>query len=294
VTRQLVLVHGRAQQHKDAAELKRTWIDAWSAGLSKSGLSVPIEESAIRFPYYGDTLAGLVAGGDTPDVIVKGPEPPREERDFLADVLEEARQTRDITDDRVSAQLGEEEVLEKGAQNWPWVRAIARALDSYLPGASGATLAAVTYDVYCYLRNPGVRDVIEEGVRAAISSEGESVVVGHSLGTVVTYNLLRREGRPSGWKVPLYVTVGSPLAVTAIRKALQPIQHPSCAHAWFNALDKRDIVALYPLRAPYFDIDPAVENKTDIDNHTDNRHGIAGYLDDRVVARRIHDALTEP
>jgi hypothetical protein len=294
MTRQLVLVHGRAQQHKDAADLKRSWIDAWSEGLAKSDLSVPIEESAIRFPYYGDTLASLVAEEDVPDVIVKGPEPPQEERDFLGEVLEETRQTCHITDEQVSAQLEKGEVLEKGPQNWPWVRAIAKALDSHLPGASGATLAAITYDVYCYLRNPGVRDVIEEGVRAAVSSEVESVVVGHSLGTIVTYNLLRREGRASGWKVPLFVTVGSPLAVTAIRKALQPIQHPSCVQAWFNALDTRDIVALYPLTAPQFDIDPAVENKTDVDNHTDNRHGITGYLDDRVVARRIHDALTAP
>lgn len=292
MTRQLVLVHGRAQQHKDAADLKRSWIDAWSKGLAKNGLSMPIDESVIRFPYYGDTLAALVSGGDAPDVIVKGPEPPREERDFLGDVLEEARQERGITDEQVSAQV-DEEVIEKGAQNWPWVRAIAKAFDSYLPGASGATLAAVTYDVYSYLRNPGVRDVIEDGVRAAVSSQMENVVVGHSLGTVVTYNLLRREGI-SGWKVPLFVTVGSPLAVTAIRKMLQPILHPSCARAWFNAMDKRDIVALYPLTAPRFDVDPAVENRTDVHNHTDNSHGIAGYLDDPVVARRIYDALTAP
>jgi hypothetical protein len=293
MTRQLVLVHGRAQQHKEAADLKRSWIDAWSEGLAKNRLSVPIDESAIRFPYYGDTLAALVSGGDAPDVIVKGPEPPSEERDFLGAVLEEARQTCHITDDQVSAQL-EEEVIEKGAQNWPWVRAIAKALDSYLPGASGATLAAVTYDVYHYLRNPGVRDVIEDGVRSAVSSEVETVVVGHSLGTVIAYNLLRRECSPRGWKVPLFVTVGSPLAVTAIRKMLQPVKHPSCAQAWFNAMDKRDIVALYPLTAPRFDIYPTVENRTDVHNHTDNRHGIAGYLDDPVVARRIHDALTAP
>lgn len=293
MTRQLVFVHGRAQQRKDAASLKRSWIDAWSMGLAKSGLSVPIEDSAIRFPYYGDTLAGLVSGGDVPDVIVKGPEPTPEERYLLGEVLEEARQRYHITDEQVTAQL-EEEILEKGAQNWPWVRAIAKALDSYLPGASGATLAAVTYDVFSYLRNSGVRDVIDGGVRSAISSEGETVVVGHSLGTVVAYNLLRREGSASGWKVPLFVTLGSPLAVTAIRKMLQPIQHPPCAQAWFNAMDKRDIVALYPLAAPRFDIDPAVENRTDVHNHTNNRHGIAGYLDDPVVARRIHEALTNP
>jgi hypothetical protein len=34
-----------------------------------------------------------------------------------------------------------------------------------------------------------------------------------------------------------------------------------------------------------------VENETDVQNHTDNRHGIAGYLNDPDVAWRIHAAL---
>ncbi len=293
MSRQLVLVHGRAQQGKDPAALKRAWIEAWSAGLAKSGLSVPIDESAIRFPFYGDTLADLVAGEAPADVIVKGPEPPPEQRTFIAAALEEARAARGVTDAQVGAELAAEAVA-MGPGNWPWVRAIVKALDEHLPGASGATMAAVTFDVFHYLRNPGVRDLIEEGVRGAIPTGADAVVVGHSLGSVVIYDLLRQEGTVNGWSVPLLVTVGSPLAVTAIRKALQPVRHPACVRAWFNALDPDDIVSLYPLEAPRFDVQPAIENKTDVDNHTPNQHGIAGYLDDAVVARRIHDALTAP
>lgn len=291
MSRQLVFVHGRSQQQKDAAALKQSWIEAWSTGLAKSGLTVPIDEPQIRFPYYGDTLAALVEGGPAPDVIVMGPEPPEEEKRFIGAVLEEARQVRGITDPEVMAEA-EVDVVEQGPQNWWWVRAVAKALDERLPGASGATMAAATYDVYHYLRNPGVRDVIEDGVRGAMSPDTETVVVSHSLGTVVAYNLLRREGENNDWTVPLFLTLGSPLAVTAIRKALQPIGHPACVGAWFNAMDPQDIVSLYPLEAPQFGVQPAVENKTDIDNHTDNQHGIGGYLDDAVVARRIHDALT--
>jgi hypothetical protein len=36
---------------------------------------------------------------------------------------------------------------------------------------------------------------------------------------------------------------------------------------------------------------PGIENKVDVDNHTKNRHGIAGYLDDAEVASRIHEAI---
>ena len=56
-------------------------------------------------------------------------------------------------------------------------------------------------------------------------------------------------------------------------------------------MDNDDIVALYPLDGDNFDIDPPIANKTDVDNHTSNQHGIAGYLNDKEVARRIYDAL---
>ncbi len=59
-------------------------------------------------------------------------------------------------------------------------------------------------------------------------------------------------------------------------------------------MDERDIVALYPLDGRNFSIQPPIENKTDADNFTDNRHSIPGYLSDPEVARRLHDALVGP
>ncbi len=47
--------------------------------------------------------------------------------------------------------------------------------------------------------------------------------------------------------MPLFVTLGYPLGVTGIKAALPPIEHPACAARWFNAMDERDAVALYPL-----------------------------------------------
>jgi hypothetical protein len=56
-------------------------------------------------------------------------------------------------------------------------------------------------------------------------------------------------------------------------------------------MDERDVVALYPLDAANFPVDPPIENKRDVDNPTSNRHGISGYLSDPVVARRLHEAV---
>jgi hypothetical protein len=59
-------------------------------------------------------------------------------------------------------------------------------------------------------------------------------------------------------------------------------------------MDTRDAVSLYPLDVQHFPLTPPVrpiENKIDVDNPTDNRHGISGYLGDPVVAKRIYDAV---
>lgn len=290
MTAQLVFVHGRAQEHKDSTALKQEWIEAWRRGLAKSGKQIPIPDDDIRFPYYGDTLHDLVAGVGSPaDVIIRG-NAPTAEVEFQQRVIEEIQRATGITDAQVDKELASD-VRQRGPLNWEWVQAILKAVDRHVPGGSGASIALATNDVYQYLRNPGVRDAIETGVRAAFSNR-PTVVVSHSLGTVVAFNLLRRDGAAMRWNVPLLVTLGSPLGVTAIRTGVSPIAHPSCVGRWFNAMDERDVVALYPLDRAHFDVDPAIDNKRDVRNQTSNRHGISGYLDDPVVASRIWDAVT--
>jgi hypothetical protein len=286
----IVLIHGRAQEHKDSIALKGEWLDAFRLGLSKSNLALPLPEDRIRFPYYGQTLFDLVSdAAEVAEVVVRGTEPAnRDEQRFQQAVLEEVRQALGISDAQVDAALPGD-VRQRGPANWEWVQGILAAIDQ-APGLSAASIALVTRDVYQYLKNPVVRKRIDDGVMQAMQPGVPTVVVSHSLGTVVAYHLLAREGAARGWVVPLLVTLGSPLGVTAIRQAISPIEHPACVGAWFNAMDERDVVALYPLTKDRFDVDPPIVNKTDVRNHTDNRHGIGGYLDDAEVARRIHAA----
>lgn len=293
MTRQLVMVHGRSQEKKDSVKLKAEWIDAFKKGLAKNGLQLPIDETDIRFPYYGDTLYDLVAekpADEVAKIIVRGDGAGEAETEFIRAMLLEIQEQNGITDDQVEALAGET-ITEKGVLNWKWVQKVLEAIDTHVPGASSASVALATRDVYKYLRNPGLQNVIDSGVRSAFTPGVETVVVGHSLGSIVSYSLLRREGHLHGWKVPLYVTVGAPLAVKVVKEVLSPINHPPCVAGWFNAMDDRDVVSLYPLDKNHFSVDPPIENKTDVDNPTANRHGISGYLSDPVVAKRIYDAL---
>lgn len=40
-----------------------------------------------------------------------------------------------------------------------------------------------------------------------------------------------------------------------------------------------------------FPTSPSIENKTNVDSQTENRHGITGYFYDKEVAKRIYEAL---
>ncbi|WP_020108273.1 hypothetical protein [Nocardia sp. 348MFTsu5.1] len=305
MSREIIFIHGRSQQGKDSSELKQEWIDSLNEGLGKSDPSLPpITTDQVRFPFYGDTLDRLAKGftdGDVPDVILRGePNLNSEAKRFLFDVLTDVQQQQHIPDAEISAQTGIA-VAERGPLNWPWMRAILQKLDQN-GKMSAVTIALATYDVFQYLTNRTIRRRIDDGVIGAFTPGTDSVVVAHSLGTVVAYTLLMREGTNRNWKVPELITVGSPLAVNAIRDRAPGIgdvggnRTPPCVGSWFNAMDPHDAVALHPLDAAHFAINPptpAIENKTDVDNQTPNHHGISGYLSDPVVARRIYDALQE-
>ena len=291
--RELVLVHGRAQKGKDSVALKKEWLTTLGEGLAKSNLTLPIAETAVRFPFYGDTLDALVGGASEDEaaaVVVRGDTADAVQKEFIRSLMEEIRERAGITEDNMR-EVTDSDVVDRGPLNWEWVKGILKAIDRNVPGGSGASVVLFTNDVYQYLNNPGVHDVIDTGVKKAFTPGVPTVVVGHSLGSIVSYNVLRRDGDNEGWNVPLYVTVGAPLAVTTIKRSLSPIRHPKCAKSWFNAMDERDVVALYPLDGQNFNVDPAIENKTDVRNDTANRHGIRGYLDDKEVALRIYDAL---
>jgi hypothetical protein len=290
----LVFIHGRAQEGKDAAALKQEWIRCLQAGLAKSGLQLPLGDGQIRFPYYGDALADRVAGkpeDQVAAVIIKGTADSAK-RQFMLEVLEEVRKVEGITDAQLLA-IEQAAIQEKGIQNWEWVQRILKAVDEHVDGASAASIALATNDVYEYLFNPNVTTPIDDGVRKAMAGSEPTVVVSHSLGTVVAFKMLKEMAGDAAWNVPLFVTLGSPLAIKAIRTRLRPLLHPPCAGAWYNAMDERDVVALHPLDKAHFNITPEIENKTDVDNPTSNRHGISGYLGDPNVAARIYQGLTK-
>ncbi|MET7619253.1 hypothetical protein [Streptomyces sp. NPDC005408] len=130
-------------------------------------------------------------------------------------------------------------------------------------------------DVYAYFFG-GAGAAIREVVRKALEGPDGAplAMVGHSLGSIVAYEVLADEERD----IELFATVGSPLAITEVQDHLaKPPAVPSGVRVWRNASDLRDLVALdHTLRPEY----APVERVTDllVTNDSKNHHGISEYL----------------
>lgn len=285
----LILIHGRDQQGKDPEVLKNIWINAWETGLKKSGLIIP-SDLEIVFPYYGDLLDSLVNEANIPTtinkVITRGDSATTPDMDFFNDFLLEVAANGDISEAKIAENF-DGKIQERGPLNWNWIQAILKTLDKTPLG--NLSIKKFTYDAYMYLTIPGIQNKINKFVCELIDNK-PSVVLGHSLGSAVGYNILQSN---PGFSVKKYITVGSPLGLSSFKSKLhEPLSMPSCVSGgWYNAYDERDVVALQPLDKNHFNISPHIINNNGVKNHTKNRHGIEGYLDDAEVAKAIFDSL---
>jgi len=160
------------------------------------------------------------------------------------------------------ARLGEEILpLPRGWRTWLFRQVIQRFLadaHAYVSGGQGAS----------------IRSRLEQALQGLT---GPVVVVGHSLGSVIAYDVLHEY--QGALDVPLFVTVGSPLATREIQDVVaQPLQVPRPVTAWLNAADGRDLVAVDPTIRPEY---APVERCSDylvVNDADPHHHGISGYL----------------
>lgn len=287
----IMMIHGIAQGGKNPKDLRATWLATLEKGFENARLPFPKAINA-DFPYYGDLLDELVEKSELPTtdaVMAKGSGQNNQFEQFLQSALQEIQEGANITQAEVSAHMDSKGPQAKGIQNWGWVRAIARAIDRRYSETSTFVIEEFLRDVYLYVASPAVQRQVNDVVEKLLTDE-PTIVIGHSLGSVVGYNVIKR--RHTTVAFTKYVTVGSPLGIRAITGKLGLLENDLGEGGWYNAFDPRDIVALNPLNDDNFPTDPAIINYPGVNNPTDNRHGIIGYLTDADVARQIAAALT--
>ncbi|WP_406473448.1 hypothetical protein [Streptomyces platensis] len=304
----VVYVHGNGNKVR-AEVLKSQW-DTALFGRDMAEASRMAYWAPVRYPEPLPDLRPDPLDGRT-ELIEESPaavdraatEPPE---DFVARTLGEAR--LDAGEIALEGRAGaDESALVDWLRNMTYLAdTLARAGEPEEPGAelpletlplprSGRTavfrllVKHAFKDVHAYFfggAGPAMREVVKETLAGV--DGGPLVVVGHSLGTILAYEVLMELGR----EVELLVTVGSPLAITEVQDHLaRPPAVPAGVSAWHNASDLRDLVALdHTLRPEY----APQERVTDllVTNDSGNHHGISEYLSQhevRAPVQRIFD-----
>ena len=329
----LVLIHGRGQQMPAAAragpaeeaafvaEKRRTWLAGLAKGLVLAGLP-PIDPSIVYFPYYGNRLADAIAarerkGLPPPDLDgVIGDAPVVVERPASADaMILDLAMVLGFTPEREA--LPTDDVGEQAATDEAWrsytevglvdvglvLRSrLLRAALQYLArktGASALVIERFLTDIAYYLDVPQIRtlvlDIVARDVRKAAAEHDEVVIVAHSLGTIVGYDLFDR--LHGAVDVPLFVTTGCPLGLRPVLRNLLPAwngrgkrpgpERDGAPVPWLNAFDVRDFAALVH---PLADVFRAFLQEERTCNPSDP-HAIQDYLADPDVARPVGRAL---
>ena len=283
----IVLIHGRAQGGRSSQQILEQWVPGLKAGMHAAGLTLD-PSIPIVAPFYGDVLDSMSeqAIRFRPEVVTRGTPPPGDVDEVTAAMIEQMAIRAGLDIDQV---LDEESVsvVERGPERWGWVQALARRLEAKYPWLARTVIGKVTSDVKSYIDFPHIQDAVHDIVVPALE-DGPTVIVSHSLGTVIAYWSLV-EHMPNA-DVPLLITAGSPLGLNTIKKRLpQPLRIPHGVQRWLNVTDQEDIVALHP-RLDQDTFIPGIENVDDIENGEDP-HAIERYLSDPRVARAIHAAL---
>jgi hypothetical protein len=285
----LVFVHGMRQERKDPVALKATWDAALTRTWARLGLTRPTNYDSVM-PYYGDTLENLTqaARGGASAVVARGPGGPAEFTLLEQDLIRSIAPKLGVTSAEVDARLGSE-VVARGPANWEWVQSAARILDDKVPILGNLALGFVR-QVDAYLTRSNIHDAVNDIVAPAFAG-GPRVIVAHSLGTIVSYLVLRRIADNPG--VPLFVTLGSPLGIPTVKQYLKPpsLGKPNGVGDWLNGVDERDYVALVSKldKASFAD---GIDNVSDIQNRKEDAHSIEDYLADARIAEKIHAAIS--
>lgn len=291
----LVLVHGINQQGKDADGLKKQWLGF----LAEQGLGHPgaFEAVDVIMPFYGDVLDNW-AKGTGANAISQGPSgvPDLDEAQFLTAALMEtataagvgraAIENEQRTLAREQGGINEQSLVMNRRFN-----AIVRVLEKISP-VHGSWVMRILKQAYVYVKNSGAAEGVDAIVGPALEKPGPMVVVAHSLGTVVSFKLLRElAAKGASLDVPLFITVGSPLSLMAIQTAIGPaFARPAAVKMWLNALDPDDFITL---GKPLDDINfgRGITNIVDVENDPEDAHFIGGYLADKRVANAVAKAL---
>ncbi|NRG40843.1 hypothetical protein HRK28_07875 [Rathayibacter sp. VKM Ac-2835] len=246
--------------------------DAWSTVLDSTliDLGYPgLDSARVLAPKYPHALRGANARESVPGITVKEP------------VRDAAKKSRREFEERTAAmeiRLGRHD----GGVGW---------------AGGDAAVGAVTWlppfkQAHNYLSDSFIRAEVLRRILAVVPASGDLVIIGHSLGSVIAADVIRR--LPVGVRVRGLLTIGSPLAnggfdVDKLRDTLK--EPPANLDWWVNVWNQSDPVAAHRGLSSVFDYLLDFRIKTREVAIDQRAHAAVDYLSTEVVADAVGFAL---
>lgn len=283
----IVVVHGVGQQLEGEHTLHARLFPALRDGMEKAGVDVAPDD--VAFPCYGQLFR--------PTAEVLASEPWHDDADVRADFEQKL-----LFAWWSQAALAYREVIppdqETLARAPKWSQSALSALSKsrFFAGLADRAMIGDLRQVRCYFTDPATRSAAQDAVCQSVSTDTR-VLIGHSLGSVVAYEVLCTHPH---WPVGAFVTLGSPLGLrNLIFDRLQPAPLPSSQGlrgswpgsviTWTNVADPGDVVAVVEDLRPLF----SHQIKQIRVHNGAHAHDMRPYLTDPATGAAIAEALSE-
>jgi hypothetical protein len=296
----VVGIHGISQQLAGEEILEAHWAPSLRDGIRRSGRRAAtalaiLDRGHFRCAFYGDIFRPRGRHLSPRDDLGFWPE---DATDYDHALVAELWARTAETDPAVMSP--EARSLARAPRS---LQTALRALSSskFFAGMSERALFSDLTQVRRYFTEPATRGAVRQRVEAAVD-ETTRVIAGHSLGSIVAYEVLCEH---PDWNIDLLLTLGSPLGIrNLIFDRLDPAPQPSSTNrtpigtwpssvrSWVNVADAHDVVALVKDLRPLFTTN--AQNEAVIGHLIDNgahAHDVSPYLTAPETGQAIADAL---
>lgn len=288
----IIFIHGMNQQNYTAHRLKEHWLKVFKLGLKQIPCRVNVRDLHIHMPFYGDLMTKYQLSNQLdlntllpksffnnyfPINVHPSNPPTREHTPFVPLLRPSTDQTDKSFSERLylTSQLVKDRVLKE----------LVVLLNNFAK-LHESLIQQFLIETYMYLSNPEFMEEVHQRILKKMREDEDYIVVGHSLGSVIAFQLL---SDPSyQFSVKRFVTLASPLSFRVIQSKLpSPISRPPCIYGdWFNFYSQDDFLTAFPLCEAPFNFEPAIINQK-IYTFANQPHEILGYLQHPSVIKAI-------
>ena len=291
----IIFIHGMNQQNYDEETLKQHWLNVFKTGLSHAEQNIELESLDIKLPFYGDLLTKhqLNNSLDLNTLLPKS----LLHLHLPFHLWHNTSIVEEHSPCITPLPCFNPEQSESLTQRLSVITALTKdhafkeliMFLNHYPKLHETLMHKFLIETYLYLSNSDFMHEVHRRIMSHLHPSKDHIIVAHSLGTVIAYNLLHQFNH---FRVHRFITLGSPLAFKVIQEKLTlPISRPPQLHGdWFNFYSPDDFLTAFPLSEAPFNFEPPIINQA-ITTLVDKPHQITGYLAHPAVIKSIVDAL---